>query len=233
MGVEKHILCTRELGGEKIAFARTLGLQIDAVPFIQTRPLPSERFSDLLPDQEGMQVILTSPRAVQTLAEAGYEGRGWQVWCLSGATRELVLKHFPKATIAGMAGDARGLTPLISVAVGQRLYFACGNHRRDELPQRLTERGLRLEEVVVYETLLSPVKLNKVYDAILFFSPSAVHSFLLENRIEPGTVLFALGQTTGETLKEFLNPVVIAPEPDALSLINEVARYFSLHGHEI
>lgn len=49
----------------------------------------------------------------------------------------------------------------------------------DTIPSSLLAYDLFLEELVVYDTILLPHTINRTYDAIFFFSPSAVESFFL------------------------------------------------------
>ena len=55
--------------------------------------------------------------------------------------------------------------------------FFCGNQRRDTLPDKVRAAGIKVEELVVYETVELPLKVTDHYDAILFYSPSGVRSF--------------------------------------------------------
>ena len=67
-----------------------------------------------------------------------------------------------------------------------------------------------------------------MYDGILFFSPSAVNSFLLKNKISPKTQLFAIGSTTANALQPFTNqPVIIAETPGKENLLHLAINHFS------
>lgn len=55
----------------------------------------------------------------------------------------------------------------------------------DTIPSSLLAYDLFLEELVVYDTILLPHTINRTYDAIFFFSPSAVESFFSVNYAEP------------------------------------------------
>ena len=59
-------------------------------------------------------------------------------------------------------------------------------------------------ELIVYDTRLTPVKLNNQPDAILFFSPTAVKSFFSMNELISRTKIICHGKTTAAALKQLL-----------------------------
>lgn len=77
----------------------------------------------------------------------------------------------------------------------------------------------------MYETEETPVKLEKQYDGILFFSPSAVQAFYKQNQPAKKTVLFAIGKTTAEALREHkAKNVVVGRETDKAELARQAVE---------
>jgi uroporphyrinogen-III synthase len=77
----------------------------------------------------------------------------------------------------------------------------------------------------VYETLTNALEAPGTFDGILFFSPSAVHTFCKNNT--PGNAAgFCIGPTTAATLKEHHGNAVTASQPTAEHLILETIKYF-------
>jgi uroporphyrinogen-III synthase len=108
------------------------------------------------------------------------------------------------------------------------MIFFCVNQRRNTLPDQLKKNGIDLEELMVYETIETPGKISKLYDGILFYSPSGVRSFFAKNTIEKNTQLFAIGTTTANDAKMFTGlPVIAAEYPDTTHLINLVIQHFT------
>ena len=90
--------------------------------------------------------------------------------------------------------------------------FLCGDKRREELPDILKKHKIDFQEVVVYETSLNPVTIDREYDGYLFFSPSAVKSFAMKNPSRTGTA-FCIGPTTAEAARNARFPVKVAASP--------------------
>jgi uroporphyrinogen-III synthase len=206
-------------------------IHIEVLSFIETRKRSDPELTKII---EGMkkkllQVIFTSVNAVQAVIdELNGERPDWIIYCTGQTTRGIVEDYFGPESIAGTASSSEELAEsILQKAPFNSFVFFCGDQRREELPGILKESGYSLEVLVVYETLETPHKSNKHYDAILFYSPSAVESFFSMNNPEPGTILFAIGKTTaGEIAKHANNPILIAEKPVKKLLAEQAIRYF-------
>ena len=120
------------------------------------------------------------------------------------------------------------LAEIISLIYNKESYtFFSGNLRRDILPNTLKENGITFNEIEVYETNLIPKKITTKLDGILFFSPSAVESYLKVNTIK-NEICFCIGETTAEALEEKeITNIIIAAEPSVENVIDEVITYYN------
>lgn len=251
-----HVLSTRELSPELIAGAAEKGITIDVVPFIKTEVIDSALLQQRIGDLGGQRLVavFTSASAVEAVAawtrEAVSAWAGgtklWTVFCIGTTTRQLVSRYFGEETIAGTAESALALAKKIISLRGEigksqgeaaeifhggeaEIFFFCGDQRRDELPSALTQAGFRVNELVVYQTKATPQKTERSYAGVIFFSPSAVTSYFSVNTVGAGTTLFAIGRTTAAAIRVFCgNPIVVAEQPDAALLINQVIDHFQI-----
>ena len=107
------------------------------------------------------------------------------------------------------------------------MFFFTGNLRLDTLPNHLTQHNISFEELVVYNTRLTPTQVQQGFDGILFFSPSAVVSFFSINKISDSIVLFAIGDTTADTIKTYTkNKIITRNSPAKESMVEEAVDYF-------
>ena len=89
---------------------------------------------------------------------------------------------------------ASDLAEIIALVYKKENYtFFSGNLRRDVLPTILKENKITFNEIEVYETNLTPKKISSKFDGILFFSPSAVESYLKLNTIKD-EICFCIGE---------------------------------------
>ncbi|HET7898821.1 MAG TPA: uroporphyrinogen-III synthase [Flavisolibacter sp.] len=232
--VKHKILSTKKLDPSLLEKAGNAGIEIIEQEFIAIRPIWSEeKFQEIIPTFKKSHVAFTSANAVVTVdrylhPDNTFYVPDWRIFCLSGKTKQTVLKSpvLPK-TIVGEAGHATDLAEeIIRQGVGEVVFF-CGDKRRDELPKKLQEASIVVQEVVVYETIETASTVNGSFDAVLFFSPSAVQSFFSANQLHPSAVCFAVGYTTEHSILPFTNNKVITSiAPGQEEMINELINYF-------
>lgn len=118
------------------------------------------------------------------------------------------------------------LTPFLITNYSQNSFtFFSGNLRQDTLPVALQKEGIIFEEKQVYTTSLTPKKINSQVDGILFFSPSAVQSYLIENNLS-NEICFCIGTTTAKEVEKTTKNVVIANQPTIENVIIQSINYF-------
>jgi len=219
-----YVLSTRALSAALITEAAAKGIIIDVVPFIAMAKSEDEvltkRLAELL--ERPLTAIFTSTNAVTAIENASQPH--WKIFCLNGATRRAVVERFGEHSIASTADSA---AELVKIITGREMpgecWFFCGDKRRDELPDSLKAAGYQVHEMIVYQTILTPHRIDKPYEAIVFFSPSAVESFFSMNTPEPQISLFAIGRTTAAAIRaKCTNPVVTSEQPDEKILIRQI-----------
>lgn len=223
-----YVLSTRPLSGALIEEAAAKGVIIDVVPFIGTTLLHHETLTKRLGEliKRPVVAIFTSVNAVTAIE--GKERPDWKIFCLDGATRRAVSERFGEHTIAETADSAKELAETIIRSQPNReapreLWFFCGDRRREDLPDSLKAAGWQVHEIIVYQTILTPRRIDKTYDTIVFFSPSAVESFFSMNTIEPHIPIFAIGRTTAAAIRQKCsNPVTVSEKPDEQILIRQI-----------
>jgi uroporphyrinogen-III synthase len=226
---EIHILSTRPLPETLIDEAARHGILIETQAFILTEPVNDEDMRQRVRalGQQRLAAIFTSMNAVEAVRE--WTGRAdWDIFCIGLATRRLAEAYFGPGSIAGTAESAKALAEvIIRENPGREVHFFCGNQRRPELPGVLKQAGLIIHELVVYHTISNPVRTERSYDGIAFFSPSAVDSYFSVNTVSAGATLFAIGWTTAEAIRVYsANPLIVSGQPDKEKLIHEMIDHF-------
>src|SRR5690606_8302655 len=146
--------------------------------------------------------------------------------CVGEKTKELLVKNGFK--VLDFAHYADDLVPIISEKYkGFSFSFFCGNLRRDVLPEFFKQNQIKFEEIQVYANKLIPHKISEPVDAILFFSPSGVMSFLKENTLE-NQLCFCIGKTTAEALQPYTNKIILSKKPTISSVLEEVVDFYKV-----
>ena len=227
-----QILCTRPLDEELIKEANRKGIDIDILSFIETEPIESVEVQQEIEAvlNAAATAVFTSMNAVEAVEEHVIDEQPeWIIYCIGNKTKELVKKYFPLSRVAGTADNAAELAELIiEESTAEEIVFFCGDLRRDELPSILKQHDIEVNEIVVYQTMLVPHKVHKEYLGILFFSPSAVESFFIKNKLSTTTILFAIGATTASTIRKYTtNKILIADQPGKENLVEKMIEYFT------
>ena len=167
-------------------------------------------------------LIFTSQNAVQSflLDPKSEDLKTKNVFCVGLKTKILLSESgFNVIAYTGYAAD---LAEIITLIYANESYtFFSGNLRRETLPEALKEAKVKFNEIQVYETTLTPQKIETSVDAIMFFSPSAIESYLKENKIKNETC-FCIGTTTSSALEGITKNIVIADQPTIEDVIEEV-----------
>jgi uroporphyrinogen-III synthase len=226
----KTILSTRPVSESLLAEALSKNIEIDTLSFIETTPIETvevQQEIELAANQMAT-VVFTSMNAVDAVT-AMLDGfvPEWTIYCMGYATKELVKNYFGENAIAGTGDNAAELAEeIIENEEPEEVILFCGNRRRDELPGKLKKQQIEVNEIVVYQTENTQHKITKAYDGILFFSPSAVESFFTINKLPEHTIVFAIGQTTKETVGKFCkNKIVVSKLPGKDQLVEQAIGY--------
>ncbi len=166
--------------------------------------------------------IFTSKNAVKAFLDKGKKGK-INCFCVGEKTKALLDENDYK--VVKMAENAADLADFIAKYHSNTSFlFLAGNKRRNDLPSILTEKGISFKEIICYETLLIPKKFEQHFDAILFFSPSGIKSYVMENTIGDSK-LFCIGRTTASEAKNYTVDINIAKKPIIDEVINTLTTF--------
>lgn len=226
---KRHILSTGPLPEALVHDAAARNIVLDVVPFIRTKPVVdmaiAARIQELF--QNPITAVFTSTNAVMAVAALFQSPMPWKVYSIGHATAKTVTQLF-QIPISGTADNGTDLAKVIIRDNTSEVFFFCGSMRHDALPALLRQANIPVHEIVVYETVETPLPVAQDYDAILFYSPSAAHSFFSINHPGPETLLFAIGNTTkAEVRQHTAHPVVTAPKPDKEALARLAIQHLS------
>ena len=211
-----QILSTKTLLDNQREALTNANLNVVEVDFIETK---SQAF-----ELNGINdnLIFTSQNAVQSflLDPKSEDLKTKNVFCVGLKTKILLSEN--GFNVIAYTGYAEDLAEIITLIYANESYtFFSGNLRRETLPEALKEGKVKFNEIQVYETTLTPQKIKTSVDAIMFFSPSAIESYLKENKIKNETC-FCIGTTTSSALEGITKNIVIADQPTIEDVIEEV-----------
>ena len=171
-------------------------------------------------------LIFTSQNAAQSVLlhpKCG-ELKSKNVFCVGMKTKALLEENgFNVEVYVDYASD---LAEIITLIYAKQSYtFFSGNLRKETLPKALKAAKVNFNEIQVYETTLTPQKIKTPVDAILFFSPSGVESYLSANKIK-NEICFCIGETTASSLDKTTRNIIVADPPSVENVIEDVIQEY-------
>ncbi|MEG2100371.1 MAG: uroporphyrinogen-III synthase [Flavobacterium sp.] len=215
-----QILSTKILSPVQKQELTKVGIEVIEADFIKTENKPFElknlNESLIFTSQNAVRSVLSNPKSEELKSK--------NVYCVGLKTKILLSENgFNVVAYTGYAAD---LAEIITLIYRNESYtFFSGNLRRDTLPTALKEAEIKLNEIQVYETSLQPQKIKASIDAILFYSPSGVESYLKENTIKK-EICFCIGETTAEALHKITKNIIIADQPTVEDVIEDVINEY-------
>jgi len=219
----KTVLSTKKLSSPQKELFLNSGLGLVEYDALQIE------FLDVNIPLEYTHYILTSKNSVKAFVKKieNRDTSNFQVFCVGEKTKALLEENGLR--VVKMTEYASELAQyIIKEHHDDAFLFLSGNQRRDTLPKALTENNIRYKEVVVYKTHLVPRAFQRDFDGILFFSPSGIRSYLLENSIGSST-LFCIGTTTADEAKKHSDHIVIANKPTVENVLVQAINHFARH----
>ena len=171
-------------------------------------------------------VIITSKNAVEALV-TNYSATALQfknIYCVGRRTKRLIeqkigpVKHFAK--------NAKALDKhLVEYIEGTEVTYFCSNIRLEDLPHLLEENHIKVNEVEAYQTKYDSKTVETSVEAVMFYSPSTVESFIKENK--KTVIAFCIGETTAKEARKHFKDVRVAKIPTVESVIELVNKHYA------
>lgn len=215
------VLSTKKLQSNQKQFLLNAGFLVIEADFIKITFVPFQLKTIptllLFTSQNAVKSVLQNENA-ETLKQI-------PTVCVGSKTKMLLQENGFK--VLETQEYAENLAPIIQQKYSSaQIAFFAGNLRRDVLPDAMRKSNISFEEYTVYQNLANPIEIQAKTDALLFFSPSGIHSYLQQNTIENQTC-FCIGTTTAATLNGITNNIVIANKQTVENVIIQCVNYYS------
>ncbi len=229
----KRILSTKQLTETELIHAYSLSLEVSCRDVIRTQAIPFT-----IPNAGSFDsVAFTSANALKYFLsdEQTYVFlKQKTIFSISGKTKQtLAAQGFQTAATAD---NSQQLAELITQFTVKSLLHPCSKIKLNDLENGLSKSAINYIPLPVYETHFIEAKIDaEGYDALLFFSPSGVESFLKQNVIPAKAICCCIGETTAAYLQaqQLNNPIIYPQSPSAAAMLSLVASQINFkHKHE-
>jgi len=146
-------------------------------------------------------------------------------YCVGDKTAQLI--ESKQLNLITSALNSKTLAETIIKTYSNHIFsFIGGEMRRGELPSLLKNRQIQFTEFTIYSTSLSPNEINEHVDGVLFFSPSAVQSFMINNTLDK-CIAFCIGHTTATEVKKYSHNYKVAKQQTFESVIELTQQHYT------
>jgi len=199
--------------------------QIEEKSFIKILPFKSKSNISILEN-----IIFTSKNAVEIILKNYIIKNNLankDIYCVGKSTAELIKKN--NLNLIKSEDNSKNLSKFILAnfknSKNSFTYFS-GKKRIRELENNLKKNNINIIVHEVYDTLLTPLKINDLYDGVIFYSPSAVKSFFKGNNSLNNTYGFCIGNTTAKELSNYSNRFSVAKSNSEENMLESINKYF-------
>ena len=199
--------------------------QIDQKSFIKILP-----YKCLINISVSKNIIFTSKNAVNIILNNSKIKKKLidkNIFCVGESTAELIINN--NLNLIKSKQNSKKLSKYIVAnfknSKDSFTYFS-GKKRLLKLENILNKNNIKIIIHEVYDTLLTPKKINNHYDGIIFYSPSAVKSFFKGNNSFKNTYGFCLGNTTAIELKNYSDSFSVAKSNSEENMLVSINKYF-------
>jgi uroporphyrinogen-III synthase len=217
-----NILSTKELAMPQTdLFNRNIGFKMSDFITVRYNRLKPNIIKNTIEN-----VVITSQNGIEALVQnfSQPELSFKNIYCVGRRTKRKIERQISKVTHVENTAKELAKYLIKQKGIHEVTYF-CGNKKRDELSNILTQNNTTVNEIEVYRTLLNKRKFNDKFDGLLFFSPSAIESYLVENK-NKDSVAFCIGTTTAFEARKHFTKVEVAAMPTIESVIKLVNQYY-------
>lgn len=210
-----RLLSTKCLSVEQKNRLIQTGVSYSCWDFIKSIP------TDFKANPENKSLIFSSQNAVKSVFNQ-FRFSGNNCYCVGEKTKKLLEENGQK--VVKMTQNASILADFIlKNAKKESFLFFTGNQRMPVIESAFAQENKSLEVIETYLSIAQPKAMGN-FDAVLFYSPSGVESYLQNNSLEDCTS-FAIGETTAQSLKKYTDNIITATQPTIEHLIVAVRKY--------
>lgn len=214
------VLSTKKLKSNQKQFLLNADFSVIEVDFIKISSLPFQI------KMKPSLLLFTSQNGVKSVLENEEVDELKQIptICVGSKTRQLLEDHGFHVLIS--KEYANELAPIIQKDyVNEYIAFFAGNIRRDVLPNAMHKVNIRFDEYTVYTNSENPVKIEAKANALLFYSPSGIHSYLKQHTLTH-EMCFCIGTTTADALQGITKNIVVANQQTVENVIIQCINYY-------
>ena len=148
-----------------------------------------------------------------------------KIYCVGENTKSVLSKNGQK--VEKSFKNSSKLANFISKkAKNEKFLFCRSNIKNDDFTAFFKKEKIDLKEITVYNNKPNSVVLKDKFEAIMFYSPSGIKSFLKNNTLGSSHCI-CIGETTASYAKNYSSNVLSCKTPSIKHVIDKTIKLFA------
>jgi len=147
-----------------------------------------------------------------------------KIYCVGENTKSVLSKKGQKV-VKNLKNSSKLANFISKHAKNEKFIFCRSDIKNDNFTDFFKKEKIDLKEIVVYKNQPNSIALKDKFEAIMFYSPSGINSFLKNNKLD-SSYCICIGDTTASYAKNYSSNVVSCKTPSIKHVINKTIKLF-------
>jgi uroporphyrinogen-III synthase len=147
-----------------------------------------------------------------------------KIYCVGENTKSVLSKKGQKV-VKNLKNSSKLANFISKHAKNEKFIFCRSDIKNDNFTDFFKKEKIDLKEIVVYDNQPNSIALKDKFEAIMFYSPSGIKSFLKNNQLGSSHCI-CIGETTASYAKNYSSYVVSCKTPSIKHVIDKTIKLF-------
>ncbi|MDC0389201.1 uroporphyrinogen-III synthase [Flavobacteriaceae bacterium] len=147
-----------------------------------------------------------------------------KIYCVGENTKYVLSKKGQKV-VKNLKNSSKLANFISKYAKNEKFIFCRSDIKNDNFTDFFKKEKIDLKEIVVYDNQPNSIVLKDKFEAIMFYSPSGIKSFLKNNQLGSSHCI-CIGETTASYAKNYSSNVVSCKTPSIKHVIDKTIKLF-------
>ena len=147
-----------------------------------------------------------------------------KIYCVGENTKSVLSKKGQKV-VKNLKNSSKLANFISKHGKNEKFIFCRSDIKNDNFTDFFKKEKIDLKEIVVYDNQPNSIVLKDKFEAIMFYSPSGIKSFLKNNQLGSSHCI-CIGETTASYAKNYSSNVVSCKTPSIKHVIDKTIKLF-------
>ena len=178
--------------------------------------LPNHDGSWIFTSQNAVNAVFSNSKSMDLIFN--------KIYCVGENTKSVLSKKGQKV-VKNLKNSTKLANFISKHAKNEKFIFCRSDIKNDNFTDFFKKEKIDLKEIVVYNNQPNSIVLKDKFEAIMFYSPSGIKSFLKNNQLGSSHCI-CIGETTASYAKNYSSNVLSCKTPSIKHVIDKTIKLF-------